>query len=205
VNQFFAMGAIAVLCALDSELDGLKKEVEVVGRALAFEGRPVTQARWGGRRLLLTKTGSNPISARAIAAWLVREQKVAGIVSVGPAGALSDDLRIGDVVIASTGTNQNGRGPSRCGLREGMRVLMVGHFIASGVERVRLRREFGADVVDMSSEVIAGAGVPCILIREITDRADENAPSDFANSVAHKRPRTIPAALCAIGELVKHE
>lgn len=202
---------IAVLAAMESELNTLKKEVEIVGRPFEFDGRPVYQARFDGRRLLLARTGATPEAARAIAQWLVGERKVSGVISIGTAGAVVDSLQIGDVVMAGTAVRDGKSGIGSgwklhqirgCDVKPVNTITTVGSFVASSTERARLRETYHAEIVDMSAAEIAEAcaaqQVPCVIIREISDRADEGAPHAFAETVRAKQPRTDQPALCAI-------
>jgi adenosylhomocysteine nucleosidase len=204
----------AILAALDSEINGLKKEVELVGHPLQFSGRTIYQARFNGARVLLAKTGSTPKAARAMAQWLVEERHVARVISIGPAGALSDNLKTGDLVSAQTCRRvlQSTISPAvaassllqgeACALKSARVIVSVESFVATSAERGRLRETYQADLVDMSAadiaEVCATREVPYVIIREITDRADEDAPRAFADVVRREEPRTVAAAMCAL-------
>jgi adenosylhomocysteine nucleosidase len=207
-------GTVAVLAALDSELEMLKKEVEVVGQPLEFNGRSIYQARFEGKPILLAKTGSSPDAVAPLIRWLVNDRNVGAVISIGPAGGLSDSVEIGDVVMAGKAVRDGGSPAqgtwaltqiTNCETKRVGTLVTVDSFVASQGERLRLHGVFGADVVDMSAAVIAGVcasrHLPCVIIRQITDRADENAPRSFAEAVRTKRPPTIPTALCVLAQL----
>jgi adenosylhomocysteine nucleosidase len=196
---------------MESELSALQKEVEIVGRAFEFDGRPVYQARFGSKPLLLARTGATPEAARAMAQWLVGERRVSGVISIGMAGAAVDSLQIGDVVMAGTAVRDGKRGIGEewklqqirgCDVKPVNTITTVGSFVASSTERARLRETYHAEIVDMSAAEIAEAcaaqQVPCVIIREISDRADEGARHAFTETVRAKQPRTVHPALCAI-------
>jgi adenosylhomocysteine nucleosidase len=215
---------IAILAALDSELDALKKELDLVGRPLQFKGRPISQGRYRGQPVLLAQTGRNPDAAAALTRWLVESRRggIAAVISIGPAGALNNELKIGDVVMPSscrsdipvaTG-NDPLSAPTRrvglqkltgCTIKPAKAIVTVDSFVATNSERRRLRETYHADAVDMSAAAIAAActdrNIPCVILREITDRADEDAPRAFAEAVRAKQPRTVAAALCALQKL----
>jgi adenosylhomocysteine nucleosidase len=205
---------IAVLAAVDSELETLKKQGDLVGQSLAFAGRPVYQARFDGQPALLTKTGSSPEAVAPMIHWLVEDRHVGAVVSIGPAGALTDDMAIGEVVTVQKAVrdgNASSNSPwvltslMQCPVKPVGTVVTVGMFVAESGERARLRTTYHADLVDMSAAVIAeecvSHHVPCVLIRQITDRADRDAPRDFSEAVGSKHPLTIPGALCALQQL----
>ena len=207
-------GLIGVLAAMDSELGGLKKEVEIVGTSFQFGDRSVYQARFEGRRMLLAKTGATPEAARAMAQWLVNERQVSAVISVGPAGSLSEELQVGDVVTAESAVN-DGREPGAtvwdlrrmkdCDVKPVGKIVTVSAFMANSSERARLRERYHADLVDMSAAEIAGIcanrRIPCVIVRQVSDRADEEALRAFARSSRSKQPETIQPALCAIRQL----
>jgi adenosylhomocysteine nucleosidase len=207
-------GTVAVLAALDRELEALKKEVDLVGQPLDLEGRAVYQVRFGGHPVLLVKTGANADAVRPLIRWLVEDRHVDAVMSIGPAGALSSRFAIDDVVVAHRAVQDSKVSPQAalalaeitdCEAKSAGTVVTVTAFVADHGERVRLRNTYDADLVDMSAAVIArecaSHHVPCIILRQITDRADEGAPRSFAQSV-HARPLlTIPAALCVLGRL----
>jgi adenosylhomocysteine nucleosidase len=63
-------------------------------------------------------------------------------------------------------------------------VIVTGDgFIMSSAKKAELRRRLQADAVDMESAAVAQIcrqfGVPCLIIRALSDYADENAQTDF--------------------------
>ena len=207
--------AIAVLAAMESDLSAVRKEADAVGGSFEFNGRPVYQARLEGQPMLLAKTGATPEAARAITQWLVQDRDVSAVVSIGTAGSLTNDLQIGDIVIARSalrdgnGQNQTSwelRPVKNCDAKLANTIVTVNAFVASGSERARLREVYRADMVDMSAaeiaQICATRHRPCVIIREISDRADEAAPHAFAESCRRKHPETIQVTICAVRQLV---
>jgi nucleoside phosphorylase len=106
-----------------------------------------------------------------------------------------------------------GEGPNADGrrgiasIREG-RLVSGDSFIASTAKRKWLRETFHADAVDMVSAGIARVceanGVPCVIIRTLSDNADESASAAFAKFVQsgkEKEPVTVPIALRLIEQV----
>lgn len=208
-------GTIAVLAARDREVEALKQQFDLVGQSLELEGRPVYQARFRGHPVLLAKTGANPDAVAPMIRWLVEDRHVQTVISVGPAGALVDRIAIGDVVVAHnavrdlvprSGVVWPAAQFTNCETKPVGTVVTVAAFVADGTERSRLHATYDAELVDMSAaviaEVCASHHVPCVIIRQITDRADVDAPRAFAESVHERHPPSVPAAICVLGQLI---
>jgi nucleoside phosphorylase len=86
------------------------------------------------------------------------------------------------------------------------RLVSGDSFIASTAKRKWLRETFHADAVDMVSAGIARVceanGVPYVIIRVLSDNADESASATFANFVqSNKGPVTVPVVLKVIEQV----
>jgi nucleoside phosphorylase len=107
------------------------------------------------------------------------------LVSFGIAGALRDDLPIGTVIDATRVVDETGttlwEGPP-LGARSGRPGTILGadRIVDSVAERTRLRRETGADAVDMESGPLARSGRLAGCIRAISD-----TPTRRLGGVAH--------------------
>jgi adenosylhomocysteine nucleosidase len=103
----------------------------------------------------------------------------AELVSFGLAGALRDDLRVGDVldatrVVDATGaTLWEGAGLGVRGAHTGT-VLGSDVLVHDRAERARLREASGADAVDMESGVLARSGRLAGVVRAISDGVDSD-------------------------------
>jgi hypothetical protein len=103
----------------------------------------------------------------------------AELVSFGLAGALRDDLRVGDVldatrVVDATGaTLWEGAG---LGVRGAHAATVLGSdvLVHDHAERARLRAASGADAVDMESGVLARSGRLAGVVRAISDGVDSD-------------------------------
>ncbi len=126
-----------------------------------------------------------------------------------------EELRSNAVEIASWIVGQAHRLPpdgkggkleARPTIREG-RLVSGDSFIASSAKRKWLRETFDADAVDMVSVGIARVceanGVPYVIIRVLSDNADESASADFAAFVrSFNDPVTAKAALGLVDRIV---
>ncbi len=112
---------------------------------------------------------------------------LAALVSVGFAGALAPDYRVGDVFIArrvlSAGVEYAGGAPGSAGgaYRQGA-LLTVDRVVQSAEEKRRLAAS-GAQAVDMEAAGVAEAAaersLPFYCVRVVSDAADAAFPIDF--------------------------
>jgi nucleoside phosphorylase len=155
---------------------------------------------------LVCRTSSGLSDSASLCAAGLRESAATHFISLGVAGALSTNLAPGDLVVVSNVQRHDGidggaqhiehdlfmsnllaRIASAAvsnGITLHRGALVSGDsFIADTVERARLADAFAADIVDMTGsalvETCARAGIPVCLLRIVSDRADESAPSDF--------------------------
>ena len=115
------------------------------------------------------------------------------LVSFGVAGALGDDLRVGDVLDATRVVDRTGATLWEGG-GLGVRGARPGTVLASDVlvhdpgERRRLREESGADAVDMESGILARSGRLAGVVRAISDGVDSDV--EGVDSTVHPDGRT---------------
>jgi adenosylhomocysteine nucleosidase len=103
------------------------------------------------------------------------------VLTCGFAGGLNPDLKLGDVLFETTDENLRVRL-----LSDGVKpaVFFCADRIATTVaEKQTLRKQTGADVVEMESAAIHAVcrehGIPCATVRVISDTAGEDLPLDF--------------------------
>lgn len=146
--------------------------------------------------LALLETGEGPHNAaRALRAWL-DEHSARAVINVGLAGALSDSLQVGDVVIA-----REIHGPDRSfnataspifqrastlGQVQIGAAITVDEIVCTAVDKQRLAASSGVNAmawVDMESAAVAAVcdelRTPYLIVRAISDRFDEDLPVDF--------------------------
>jgi adenosylhomocysteine nucleosidase len=109
-----------------------------------------------------------------------------GIVSFGLAGGLDPTLRAGTVIVAESVAAYGRMWPTDCilntrlGGTTGHLCLGLDRAVASADEKLRLKRETGASLVDMESGAVAmvaaAARVPFAVLRAICDPADRALP-----------------------------
>jgi adenosylhomocysteine nucleosidase len=231
----------AILVALPSELDGVRKAVRLAGQPVELAQHKVSIGYRKGEKIYIVRTGAGIINATSAMQSLVTRYKIDRVISIGVSGNLNDDWKIGDILVAndvvshqqgketaagfepsehmptrhvlsadyrracdklrktalevtaeilrSAQNDNDGKEPNAASqtqtaiIREG-RLVSGDSFIASTAKRQWLRETFKADAVDMVSYGIAGVceanGVPYVVIRVLSDNANESASSDFA-------------------------
>jgi len=105
------------------------------------------------------------------------------ILTCGFAGGLNPDLKPGDVIFEiGNRKSEIGNELLAAGARPA-KFFCANRIAVTVAEKKELREETGADAVEMESEAIQTVcqerGIPCITIRAISDRADEDLPLDF--------------------------
>jgi adenosylhomocysteine nucleosidase len=223
--------------ALPLEGVSLRQAVRLVGEPIRLPDRQILIGYRRGEKIIFAQSGSGQIPATIATQAVIQRFKPDRLISIGPAGNLRDDWKVGDVLIASevihyeAGSEkasgfilkepgklkpefarrceelaeaakteilrfaQNDKDKVRLG-----RIASGDKFIATSSKRAWLRETFQADAVDMMSAAIAKTceanDVPFVLIRVLSDDADENASADFAKFIQdYKEPVTARIAI----------
>jgi adenosylhomocysteine nucleosidase len=123
-------------------------------------------------RVLITGMGAR--NAEHSVRQALTELRPSRVFTCGFAGALNPALQAGDVVCARETPVANAK-PVLFAWAERVAV--------TAADKARLRASTNADAVEMESAVIAhvcrDAGVDCLILRAISDTADEDLPLDF--------------------------
>nr|WP_276046381.1 phosphorylase [Sphingomonas sp. GC_Shp_1] len=146
-------------------------------QALTAAIRSSSQQRSGSRAASRALAGEDPSDRR--------DDGVEMVLSIGLAGALSPELTVGDVVIASLAADE-GRGPFVERLHALLPTARVGTIVGQNVpaatlaDKQQLYAATGALAVDMESHVAARVaaahGLPFAAIRAISDDAGRTLP-----------------------------
>jgi len=195
----FAYADIGIICSL-------KGEQEEVLRALQREekiykaGREFHKGILDGVKVVLVRSPMGKVNNAITAELLVSQFGIDVIVSIGFAGAVDDELKIGDVVIAADAVQHDfgtikpygfiwGKPPDigkagKINLKRWLEtkkyhygtICSGDQFISSEEKRDWMKKKFDAKAVDMGAaaifEVCKQNGIPCLFIRVISDRAD---------------------------------
>ena len=188
-------GRLGFVCGLASEEKCLRTGEKVVGHSFGS----------------IKVSGVSAARAYEAALMLAREQPSV-LVSFGIAGALTGNLRPGDIVLANSVSTSSGRSiPTSSAPREIMStaanaeglalavgpILGVEHVVAHPAEKYRLSEETSALGVDMESYEVARVaqeyGLPFAVLRAIADPADLSIPK-FALQAVSRSGRIDPWA-----------
>ena len=129
------------------------------------------------------------------------------VISAGYAGGLAPRLRAGDLVLGENHSDARLAAEARRWLKDeplhGGSIVSRDRVAATAAAKSALAAEAGALAVDMETEwiagVCAGAGVPMLSLRVISDAADQDfpVPGHILFNAARQRPRylALPAWL----------
>ena len=168
----------------------------------------------GGRRILLAETGAGARAAGAAAAELFARFAPVRWVGAGFAGALSPGLAVGSVVVSALDGGMAERALAVDPSVRRVTTSTTAGIAATRSEKARLLSLAGGGlpaIVDMESAAWAAAAqaIPGVLIRVVTDAAEDEIPEFIAASVtedgAADRARIVRHALLhpsSIGKLL---
>jgi adenosylhomocysteine nucleosidase len=143
---------------------------------------PVWTYSTNGKLFVVLETGIGADRASTAARWVLDHQNPRLVVACGFAGALSPNLHVGDVLLASEvvepddGLHWRTAVPAELGDLPVGRLVTVKQLAGRPAAKRSLARQTGAVMVDMESAAIAEAcqerRVPCAVVRAISDELD---------------------------------
>ena len=206
---------IAITFALPAESSGLVSKFESK-RVSREKGLAIVSGTVAGREVAIFHTGVGRKQCRRTLEPFLQSIRPPMLISSGFAGSLTDELRVGNLIIArdvsdaelakqlAIPANENTRS---------VRLLTVERMVDNPEERARIAREDSAAAIDMETDVIADAcgkyAIPMVSLRVISDSpsAPFPAPPDVLFDIARQRTnfgRLVPYVLrhpSAVGRL----
>jgi adenosylhomocysteine nucleosidase len=174
---------IAVTFALPAESSEFLSGLRNKSRANR-NGITTIRGKIGDRQVEVLHTGVGEKVCRQWLGKFLENQQFDLLISTGFAGALNDELQVGDLLVAKnfSTVDLNERCLSLSRVQIHMADLLTAPaLIDSSDERTEIGRTSGAAAVDMETEFIARAcaahGVPLLSLRVITDTPREAFPA----------------------------
>jgi adenosylhomocysteine nucleosidase len=186
---------IAVTFALSAESSEFLSRLSNKSRA-DRNGVRVIRGNIDDRDIQVLHTGVGEKVCRQRVGRFLRDQQFDLLISTGFAGALNDELRVGELLLANNFStielNEKRSSFSRLPIHIAD-LLTAPRLIDSSDERIEVARASGAAAVDMETEFIARAcaehGIPLLSLRVVTDTPREPfpAPAHVLFDIANQR------------------
>lgn len=202
-----------LICAMDAEADGFRARLEN-RKDETVGGLKISRGTWYGQDLSVIRCGVGKVNAALCAQTAVLRESPDGVINVGVAGGVGDGIVTGHAVIASDtvqydfdltdlGEGEGLYSPCDGALSSALfsaacqvmgarahsgRIATGDRFVGDGKTAAFLRDHFGALACEMEggavAQVCAAAGVPCAVLRTISDNANEHSSVDFPSFLA---------------------
>ena len=174
---------IAVTFALPAESSEFLSRLRTRSRA-DRNGITTIRGKIGDRQIEVLHTGVGERVCRQRLGKFLEDQRFDLLISTGFAGALNDELQVGDLLLAKNFStielNEKRSSFSRVPIHMAD-LLTAPTLIDSSDERTEIARTSGAAAVDMETEFIARAcaahAIPMLSLRVITDTPREPFPA----------------------------
>src|SRR6266478_8791092 len=174
---------IAVTFALPEESSEFLRRLRDKSHA-DRDGTATIRGKIGDREVEVLHTGMGEKVCRQRLGKFLEDQQFDFLISTGFAGALNDEMQVGDLLLAknfsTVDLNQKRSSFSRLPIHMAD-LLTAPTLIDSSDERTEIARTTGAAAVDMETEFIARAcaahGIPLLSVRVITDTPREPFPA----------------------------
>jgi len=186
---------IAVTFALPAESSEFLRRLGNKSRA-DRNGITTIRGKIGDREVEVLHTGVGERVCRQPLGKFLENQQFDLLISTGFAGALNDEMQVGDLLLAKNFStielNEKRSSVSRLPIHMAD-LLTAPTLIDSSDERTEIARTSGAAAVDMETEFIARAcaahGIPLLSLRVITDTPREPfpAPAHILFDIAKQR------------------
>lgn len=168
---------VAIVAALEREVAPLFRDEDWETSIIRLGERELRIREREG--VLVTCGGIGAAAARSAAEALHKHARgeLAGYISAGYAGALTPDLKVGDVlqpghVVTPDGAQQTAQGPDG--------TLVSSANVAGADAKRELAIRHSAKAVDMEAHAVADFAmthhIPCVVIKVISDEHDSDLP-----------------------------
>ena len=186
---------LGVIAAADEELSALEQRVEAKTFA-SVGGCRLVRGHIGTTQVVLARTGEGRRNAECGIRTLIDHEQVERVAIIGFSGGLSPGLRPGALLVAKRIVEHGDRGPDpdrgwsqRIARQTGVRaatIVSVDRILCTSQSKLEMWTELAQDrpaAADLETAAIAAVaaarGVPFVVIRAISDPAEEALPFDF--------------------------
>jgi adenosylhomocysteine nucleosidase len=150
--------------------------------AVKEEAAPFLRATKTAAHLRAWITGMGRENARHAAQTMLAQTRPDWVITAGFAGGLDPRLTAGTVIYSAPAGSPLESKLEAAGARRA-RFHCAARIAVTAGEKALLRRQTGADAVEMESSVIEEVcgqwNIPCATVRVISDTAEEDLPLDF--------------------------
>lgn len=233
------MKRIAIIGAMEEEVNQLKERMEISGTE-QIASMEFVKGLLEGREVVVVRCGIGKVNAAICTQVLADRYQVDGIINTGVAGALYQELNIGDIVL-STDALQHDMDATGFGYPMGViprmetsvfeadkeliaaakavceevnpdiqvftgRVVSGDQFISDQGTKERLIKQFEGYCTEMEGAAIAQAAwlnkLPFLIIRAISDKADNSAEMDYGEFEAKAIEHTVKLVCVLVPRLL---
>lgn len=205
---------IGVVFALPAE-QGCTEDLLADLSFIEAAGIPIRTGRLGERSIVLATSGPGPAAAARATQMLLDVHRPQWIISAGFCGGLQSDVARNEILAAAeyferpelsellVAALAKAKASGLATASKEGRFAMVPRIVARSEEKQALGVQTAALACDMESaavvEACAGRGVPCLVIRVVSDPVDEDLPSDLEPLMsARTTARTLGAVVGAL-------
>ena len=164
-----SQSTIGIIGAMDVEVALLKKQMQECGEVhtTAFSSMEFIEGAIGQTSVVVVKCGVGMVNAATCTQILIDRFGVGAVLNTGIAGSLDASINIGDIVVADDAVNH----------------IMDVRNLGDNFEKQRIVETFGAKCCEMEGAAIAQVawanGVPCAIVRAVSDKADGSSSMDY--------------------------
>lgn len=187
---------VGVIGAMAEEVERLHRHLDAE-TVTEYAGRTYRHGSLAGQRVTVVQSRIGKVAAALTAASLIRDHDVDAIIFTGIAGALHDDLAIGDVVVATELVQHDLAGPPDMFVRGEIPLLGVVELPtdavlrAAAVEAARAFVDDGLGAVVTSEQLATlGIGRPSVHTGQVAT-GDEFIEGDLKEIVRRRAPLAV--------------
>ena len=195
------MKCVGIIGAMEQEVARLKEVMENVS-ITTRAGMDFYEGVLEGKKVVVVQSGIGKVNAGMCTQILADLFQVEAVINTGIAGSLNNDINIGDIVL-STDVLHHDMDATGFGYPKGQipqmkefsfqanpeirvfegRIASGDQFVCDQGVKDNIVKEFSAYAVEMEGAAIGQAaalnGIPFLIIRAISDKADNSANMDY--------------------------